>query len=74
MRSASGLVNLKAIIEKKTDCSTDPTIEIGNEFITLRCGYPCPHPSGIAQAVETDDSFTWVVTVEGNWHLESIHS
>jgi MSHA pilin protein MshA len=60
MRSASGLVNLKATIGNKTDCSTDPTIQVGNEFITLRCGYPCPHPKGIARAVETDDSFTWV--------------
>ena len=60
MRSASGLVNLKAKIENKTDCSTDPTIVVGSESITLRCGYPCPHPSGIAKAVDVDDSFTWI--------------
>lgn len=60
MRSASNLVNYKAIIENKTDCSTDPTIESGGESITLRCGFPCPHPSGIARAVISDDAFTWV--------------
>ncbi|MBU2878411.1 MULTISPECIES: pilus assembly FimT family protein [Alteromonadaceae] len=60
LRSASDLVHFKATIEKKTDCDTDPTIELGSESITLRCGYACPHPSGIANAVEIDDSFTWV--------------
>lgn len=60
MRSASDLVHLKAKIENKTDCSTDPTIEVENVSITLRCGYPCPHPNGIAKAVNTDDKFVWV--------------
>ncbi|WP_088329620.1 prepilin-type N-terminal cleavage/methylation domain-containing protein [Lacimicrobium sp. SS2-24] len=60
MRSASDLVNYKARIENKTDCSTDPTIDVGTETITLRCGYPCPHPSGIARAVATDDPFEWI--------------
>jgi len=60
MRSASNLVNLKAKIENKTDCFPDKTIEVGGESITLRCGYPCPHPSGIARAVDTDESFTWI--------------
>jgi MSHA pilin protein MshA len=60
VRSASNLVNLKARIEDKTDCSTDPTIEVGSESITLRCGYPCPHPSGMARALDADDNFTWI--------------
>jgi MSHA pilin protein MshA len=60
LRSASNLVNYKAIIENKTDCATDPTIEMVGATITLRCGYPCPHPSGIARTVDTDDAFTWV--------------
>jgi MSHA pilin protein MshA len=60
MRSASTLVNMKARMEDKTDCTTDPTIEVGSEVITLRCGYPCPHPSGIQVAVDADDKFTWV--------------
>jgi MSHA pilin protein MshA len=60
MRSASELVNVKARIENKTDCAIDPVVKVGGESITLRCGYPCPHPSGIAKAVETDASFTWV--------------
>lgn len=60
MRSASDLVHLKAIIENKTDCAADPVIAVGSESITLRCGYPCPHPGGIAKAVDTDDSFTWI--------------
>ena len=60
MRSATELVHYKAVIEQKTDCATDLTITVGNEVITLRCGYPCPHPNGIAKAVETDEDFTWV--------------
>lgn len=60
MRSASNLVNLKAKVENKLDCATDPTIDLGAESITLRCGYPCPHPSGIANAVDTDASFEWI--------------
>lgn len=60
MRAASELVNYKARIERKTDCSTDPTIQMGSETITLRCGYPCPHPSGITRVVVTDSPFTWV--------------
>lgn len=59
MRSASDLVNYKARIENKTDCSTDPVIDIDGDTITLRCGYPCPHPNGIAKAV-VSDGFTWV--------------
>ena len=60
MRTASDLVNYKARLENKTDCSTDPTIDMLGETITLRCGYPCPHPSGITRAVVTDDSFRWI--------------
>jgi MSHA pilin protein MshA len=59
MRSAISLVHTKAIIENKTDCSTDPTIEMEGETITLRCGYPCPHPNGIANAVAAD-GYTWI--------------
>jgi MSHA pilin protein MshA len=60
MRSATKLVNMKARVESKTDCATDPTIAIGSDVITLRCGYPCPHPNGIAKAVETSANFSWV--------------
>jgi MSHA pilin protein MshA len=60
LRSAANLVNLKARLENKTDCATDPTIKLGTDTITLRCGYPCPHPNGIAKAVNTDPAFTWV--------------
>ena len=60
LRSATNLVNYKAIIEDKTDCATDPSIEMVGATITLRCGYPCPHPSGIARTVEADAAFTWV--------------
>lgn len=60
MRTASDLVNYKARLEDKTDCSTDPTIEMAEETITLRCGYPCPHPSGITKTIVTDDTFRWV--------------
>ncbi len=60
MRTAANMVNAKAIVENKTDCATDPTIDLGGTTITLRCGYPCPHPSGIAQAVDADEGFTWV--------------
>ncbi|KXI29007.1 prepilin-type N-terminal cleavage/methylation domain-containing protein [Paraglaciecola hydrolytica] len=60
MRTASNLVNLKAIMAGKTDCATNPTIQVGTESVTLRCGYPCPHPNGIAKTVSFDDSFVWV--------------
>jgi MSHA pilin protein MshA len=60
IQSASNMVNYKAVIENKTDCSTDPTIDIQGDTITLRCGYPCPHPNGIVNAVETGDAFSWV--------------
>jgi MSHA pilin protein MshA len=58
--SASRMVNYKAVMENKTDCSTDPTIEMQGDIITLRCGYPCPHPNGIGNAVETGDAFSWL--------------
>jgi MSHA pilin protein MshA len=60
MRSAASIVNSIAIIESKTDCSTDPTVELEGKTITLRCGYPCPHPNGIANAVIAEDGYTWV--------------
>lgn len=60
MRTATSLVNYKAIMDKKTDCATDPTIEMEGATITLRCGFPCPHPTGIANAVVTDAPFNWV--------------
>ncbi len=60
MRSASGLVHSVAIVENKTDCATDPTVVLEGQTITLRCGYPCPHPSGIARAVVADGAYTWV--------------
>ena len=60
MRTASRLVHYKATIEDKLDCSSDPTIEMGGKNITLRCGYACPHPSGIKNAMDADEGFTWV--------------
>ena len=60
MRSASRLVNLKATIEDKLDCATDPTVEMHGATISLRCGFPCPHPSGITNAVITEAPFNWV--------------
>ena len=58
MRSAASLVNALAEIENKTDCADDPTVEVGGQTITLRCGYPCPHPNGIGRAVLTE-GYTW---------------
>lgn len=60
IHSATSLVHTKAIIENKTDCATDPTIDMDGATITLRCGYPCPHPNGIGRAVVADGGFTWV--------------
>jgi MSHA pilin protein MshA len=60
LRSASSMANYKARIENKTDCSTDPTIEVKGEAITLRCGFPCPHPNGIAKVVDANEGFKWV--------------
>jgi MSHA pilin protein MshA len=60
MRTASSMVNAKAIMQNKIDCSTDLIVEMQSETITLRCGYPCPHPSGIENAVVAGDGFSWV--------------
>lgn len=60
VQSAAASANLLAIMQAKTDCSTDPTVEMGGETITLRCGYPCPHPSGIGKAVDTSGNFSFV--------------
>lgn len=60
MRSAASMVHTKARIENKTDCATDPTVLMEGKTITLRCGYPCPHPNGIANAVAAEGGFTWV--------------
>jgi len=59
MRTAAELVNYKARLENKTDCSADPTVELAGQTITLRCGFPCPHPSGIANAMDVSDELTW---------------
>ena len=60
MRSASGMVHSIAMLESKTDCSADPTIELEGVTVTLRCGYPCPHPNGIGNAVAADGNYSWV--------------
>jgi len=60
MRSAASLVNSVEIIQNKTDCSADPTVEVQGETITLRCGYPCPHPNGIGNAVISDAGYSWI--------------
>lgn len=60
MRTSTNLVNIKATMENKLDCATDPTIEMSGENIALRCGYPCPHPSGITATLEDEDGFTWI--------------
>ena len=59
MRSAASLVNALAEIENKTDCADDPTVEAGGQTITLRCGYPCPHPNGIGRAVLAE-GYNWI--------------
>lgn len=59
IRTAANLVNYKARIENKTNCDADPTVEMGDQTITMRCGYPCPHPNGIARAVLGQDGITW---------------
>lgn len=60
MRTAASLVHSKAVVEGKTDCATDPTVELEGETITLRCGYPCPHPNGIGKAVDANGGFVFV--------------
>lgn len=60
IRSATGVVHSIALLEDKTDCFEDPTVELDGVVVTLRCGYPCPHPSGIATAVATEGNFVWV--------------
>ncbi|HMA99213.1 MAG TPA: prepilin-type N-terminal cleavage/methylation domain-containing protein [Wenzhouxiangella sp.] len=60
MLTAASLVNTVAVLENKTDCSEDPTIELQGTTVTLRCGYPCPHPNGIGNAVVADIGYSWV--------------
>lgn len=60
MRSAAGIAHSLALVENKTDCSTDPTVEMGGETVTMRCGYPCPHPNGIGKAVDASGNYTFV--------------
>ncbi|KXS52417.1 MAG: mannose-sensitive hemagglutinin a [Marinobacter sp. T13-3] len=60
VRSAVASANSLAIIENKTDCSIDPTIEMGGKTVTLRCGFPCPHPNGIGNAIDSNDSYSFV--------------
>jgi MSHA pilin protein MshA len=60
MRSAAGTAHSLAIVENKTDCSTDPTVEMGGETVTMRCGYPCPHPNGIGKAVDATGNYSFV--------------
>jgi MSHA pilin protein MshA len=60
MRSAAGIVHAKALVENKTDCAANPTVVLEGRTITLRCGYPCPHPNGIGNAVAADSSYTFV--------------
>lgn len=59
MRLAADQVNVIAVQENKTDCELDPTVEMDGKTVTLRCGYPCPHPSGISQVVNADDGFEY---------------
>ena len=59
MKTASDLVNYKARLENKTDCNLDPTVELAGQTITLRCGFPCPHPSGIERAMDVSEGLTW---------------
>ena len=60
MRSVSNTIYSKAIIEDKTNCLANPEIEMQGQNITLRCGYPCPHPDGIENAVIAEDGYSWV--------------
>lgn len=60
MRSASGIANSVAIVGNKLDCQTDYTVEMEGESVTMRCGYPCPHPNGIDKAVDASGNYTFV--------------
>ena len=60
IRSATGIVHTMAVVENKTDCTADPTVNLEGTTVTLRCGYPCPHPNGIGNAVETTEPFSWI--------------
>lgn len=58
MRSAAGTAHSLAIVENKTDCSTDPTVEMEGETVTMRCGYPCPN--GIGKAIDANGNYSFV--------------
>jgi MSHA pilin protein MshA len=60
MHSAAGTEHSLAIVENKTDCSTDPTVEMEGETVTMRCGYPCPHPNGIGKPVDATGNYSFV--------------
>lgn len=60
MRSAAGTAHSLAIVENKLDCPTNHTVEMGGETVTMRCGYPCPHPNGIGKAVDATGNYTFV--------------
>jgi MSHA pilin protein MshA len=59
MRSAAGIAHSIAIVENKTDCTTNPTVEMEGETVTMRCGYPCPHPNGIGRAVDITGNYSF---------------
>jgi len=68
MRSAAGTAHSLAIVENKTDCSTDPTVEMEGETVTMRCGYPCPHPNGIGKAIDANGNYSFVgENCSGQW-------
>ena len=60
VRSAAGTAHSVAIVENKTNCTLDPTIEMEGETVTMRCGYPCPHPNGIGNAINAEGNYSFV--------------
>ncbi|WP_318527249.1 pilus assembly FimT family protein [Marinobacter confluentis] len=60
MRSAAGIAHSLAIVGNKLDCPTNHTVEMEGETVTMRCGYPCPHPNGIGKAVDATGNYSFV--------------
>lgn len=60
VRTATSIVHSMALLESKTDCATNPTVKLEGKTVSLRCGYPCPHSSGIGNAVDTEGGYSWV--------------
>ena len=62
LATGADMVHYKAVIANKNTCDASDSlnVDIGGEQVSLRCGYPCAHPSGIPKVVAEEAQFNWV--------------